>query len=217
MEVMPRHQCLIYDGSPARMLPLIASQIAQRLSKNFRCLYLNSPPMVAGIRSYLYATGIDVEDCVAGGSLILSAEASPLKNGHFDMERMLESLEQILITASDEGYAGLWASGDMSWEMGPDKNLRRLLEYEWGLEQLFQKYPGFSGICQYHAETLPQDMLCHGILVHPALFINDTLSRTNPNYTATDRPIHPMVPSTELKLTVKNICSLQLGNGNDLP
>ena len=209
MDSLPRHQCLIYDGSPAKMLPAIAAQIRKRLNENFRCLYLNSSPMVAGIRSYLYASGVDVEGRVADGTLILSSDPSPLKEGHFDMERMLESLERMLNQASKDGYQGLWASGDMSWEMGPDRDLDRLLEYEWRLEQLFQKYPGFSGICQYHAETLPRDMICHGILVHPALFINDTLIRTNPSYVPSSAPIHPVTPPASLKLIAKNLCSLQ--------
>lgn len=209
MEVLPRHQCLIYDGSPARVLPAIAAQIREKLSGNFRCLYLNSPSMVAGIRSYLYAAGVNVQDSVARGSLILSSDPSPLKDGQFDVDRMLDMLEQTLNSALNDGYQGLWATGDMSWEMGPDRNLNRLLEYEWKLEKLFEKYPGLSGICQYHADTLPSDVVCHSILVHPALFINDTLAHINPSYILSALPIHPLVPSLELKLKVKNLCSLQ--------
>jgi len=55
-----RHQCLIYEGSPARHLPALVSVIQQKLKEDNRCLYLNSPPMVAGLRSYLFAAGVDV-------------------------------------------------------------------------------------------------------------------------------------------------------------
>jgi hypothetical protein len=41
MEETPRHQCLIYDGSPAKMLPALAAHIKQKLDENIRCLYLN--------------------------------------------------------------------------------------------------------------------------------------------------------------------------------
>ena len=33
--------------------------------------------------------------------------------------------------ALDDGYSGLWATGDMSWEFGPAKDFSMLLEYEW--------------------------------------------------------------------------------------
>lgn len=56
----PRHQCLIYEGSPSRHLRALAALIRQKLTENVRCLYLNSPVMVAGIRCYLAAVGIDI-------------------------------------------------------------------------------------------------------------------------------------------------------------
>jgi len=208
MEAVPRHQCLIYDGSPAKMLPVIASQVRDKLREKFQCLYLNSPAMVAGMKSYLYVEGVNVSEAVADGSLILSSDASPLKAGQFDVDRMLDMLEDSVNLALNAGYCGLWATGDMSWEMGPDRNLKRLLEYEWKLEQLFGKYPGLSGICQYHADTLPRDLVCHSLLVHPAIFINGTLARTNSSYVPSAAPILPVVSSQELKLKVINLCSL---------
>lgn len=64
---------MIYDGSPAGYLPALAATIRQKLNENYRCLYLNSPPMVAGLRSYLFAIGVDVPQEVLKGTLILSS------------------------------------------------------------------------------------------------------------------------------------------------
>ncbi len=60
MEAEARHQCLIYEGSPSRQLPALAAVIKRKLDEGHRCLYLNSRPMVAGMRSYLAAIDIDV-------------------------------------------------------------------------------------------------------------------------------------------------------------
>ena len=57
-----------------------------------------------------------------------------------------------------------------------------LLEYEVKLEDLFRRQPSLSGICQYHVETLPPEAVQHGLLMHPSIFINETLSRVNPHY-----------------------------------
>jgi len=70
-----RHQCMIYEGSPAKHLPGLAQVIREKLRANNRCLYLNSPPMVAGIRSYLAADGLDVALEVNNGSLILPSDS----------------------------------------------------------------------------------------------------------------------------------------------
>jgi hypothetical protein len=76
MDPASRHQCLIYEGAPSRHLPAVAAATLDKLQQNYRCLYLNSPPMVAGMRSYLAAAGVDVAHEVGKASLVLSAKRS---------------------------------------------------------------------------------------------------------------------------------------------
>ena len=154
----------------------------QKLNERHRCLYLDSPPMVAGMRSYLAAAGVDVVREVGKGSLVLSSDQGHLENGHFDADRMLQALEGAVRTALSDGYQGLWATGDMTWEFGSKKEFGKLLEYEWKLEDLFRRQPCLSGICQYHIDTLPQNVARAGLLTHRSVFINETLSRLNPNF-----------------------------------
>lgn len=160
----------------------MAQVLRAKLSQNHRCLYLNSPPMVAGLRSYLAAAGVDVTQELARGSLVLSSEQTHLADGRFEIDRMMETLHSAVIRALLDGYAGLWATGDMTWEMGPERNFSKLLEYEWRLEEFMRAHPAMSGICQYHASTLPREALRHALLSHAGIFINETLSRINPHY-----------------------------------
>jgi hypothetical protein len=154
----------------------------QKLAERYRCLYLDSPPMVAGIRSYLAAEGVDVTCEVRKGNLQLSSEQAHLANGHFDADRMLQGLESAVDQALSQGYQGLWATGDMTWEFGSKKEMSKLLDYEWKLEDLFRRQPHLSGICQYHVDTLPQDVVRDALSSHQTIFINQTLSRLNPHY-----------------------------------
>ena len=182
MESIPRHQCLIYQGAPSRLLPQMAAAARDKLAQNFRCVYLNSPPMVAGMRSYLASAGVDVEKMQTEGRLVLSSKLDHLLDGRFDGDRMIRTLEQAIQQAVQDGYAGLWATGDMTWEMGPERDFGGLLTYERQLEELFGKYPQLSGICQYHAETLPHMVLRQALISHPAIYVNATLARLNPSY-----------------------------------
>jgi hypothetical protein len=177
-----RHQCLIYEGSPSRHLPTLAIVICEKLQQNYRCLYLHSEPMVAGMRSYLAATGVDVAYETAKTSLVLSSEPEHLIDGRFDVERMIQSLSDSIDRALYDGYEGLWATGDMTWEFGPEQDFTRLREYEWRLEELFRKRPRLGGICQYHSDTLPREAVRKGLLTHPQLFISETLTIINPHY-----------------------------------
>ncbi len=77
--------------------------------------------MVAGIRCYLAAAGIDIVQELGKTSLVLSSGQGHLVNGRFEIDQMMHTLEDALDQALNEGYDGLWATGDMSWEFGPQK------------------------------------------------------------------------------------------------
>ena len=182
MEPLPRHQCLIYDGAPSRQLPALAAVMCQKIDENYRCLYLNSPTMVAEMRSYLAARGRDVLEDAKRGRLVLSSERYNSSDGLFDVEAMMQGLEDTLQQALKDGCKGLWASGDIAWEFGQAGDFSRLLEYEWRLEEFFQKHPELEGICQYHVDTLPPEAVKQGRTAHPAVFVSETLSLVNAHY-----------------------------------
>jgi hypothetical protein len=178
---LSRHQCLVYEGAPSRQLSALAASVHNQLNHGYRCLCLNSAPMIAGMRSYLAAANVDVEGALTSGSLVLVSEQQHLVDGHFDPDRLMSTLEETLHRALRDGYAGLWATGDMTWEMGPDRDFSKLLEYEWRLEEFFREHPQLSGICQYHVDTLPWETVRQGLLAHQAVFVNETLSLLNPH------------------------------------
>ena len=126
-----------------------------KLNANYRCLYFNTVPMVAGMRSYLSAAGVNVAEVIHKGSLVLSSDQRHLRDDEFVPDLMLSMLGDAVDAATSDGFAGLWASGDMTWEFGPKRNFTKLIEYEFGLEEMFRKRPTLCGVCQYHADTLP--------------------------------------------------------------
>jgi MEDS: MEthanogen/methylotroph, DcmR Sensory domain len=206
MEDKARHQCLIYDGSPSNQLPALAKMLQQKINEGYRGLYLNSPQMVAGLRSCLAAMGMDVVNEVEKSRLILSSESTSLSDGGFDGALMLRHLEDAVDQALKDGYRGLAATGDMTWEFGAERDFSKLMEYERGLEQLFQGRPELCGICQYHRDTLPPDVPRQALLTHRSLFINDTLSRVNSHYVPAGHPRELTAKDAELDEMVAAVC-----------
>jgi MEDS: MEthanogen/methylotroph, DcmR Sensory domain len=206
MEPAPRHQCLIYSGAPSKHLMALAATMRGKLQQNYRCLYLNSPPMVAGLRSYLAAGGVDVAQEVARGRLLLSSDRQHLADGRFDMDRMLQGLENLLTNALRDRCTGLWAVGDMTWELGAERDPSILLEYEWRLEKIFRRRPELSGICQYHADTLPRRMMRQSLLVHPSIFVNETLSLVNPHCLYSEARANAPDDSATLDEVLTHLC-----------
>ncbi len=187
-------------------LPAIAAMIHQRLRDNFRCLYLNSPQMVTDLRSTLQAIGMDVEKEIKSGRLILSSESTLQADGTFDSDLMLQKLEDLLDAALSDGYQGLWASGDMTYEFGNEANLAKLFDYEWQLEKLFDKRPELCGVCQYHQDTLPAESLREGLSVHRLIFVNETLSLINPHYMESRKHAEQAAANPVLDHAVQEIC-----------
>ena len=183
----PRHKCLVYEGHPTQQLPVLAAEIKKNLALNYRCLYLNSPAMVKGMQFFLATIGVDVAGRIAKGSLVLSSEPAVSADGRFDVDQMIHKLEDVLDQALKDGHKGLFATGDMTWEFAAKENFAKLLKYEGALEKLFQRRPELNGICQYHSDTLSREVMRQGLLSHPAIFINETLSRINQHYIESDR------------------------------
>jgi len=183
-EMVSRHHCLVYVGAPSRHLAPLAAVVREKLAQNHRCLYLNSRPMVAGMRSYLAAAGVDVTREINRRSLVLSSEQDHLVDGRFDVDRMMNTLDGALRQALKDGYAGLWASGDMTWEMGPDKDFSTLLEY---------------------VDTLPFETVREGFRAHNSLFINKTLALINPYYIQPET-IRDNIPNVRVDAAILRLC-----------
>jgi MEDS: MEthanogen/methylotroph, DcmR Sensory domain len=207
-----RHRCMIYAGSPSLQLDGLARVMRAKLSANHRCLYLNSPPMVAGLRSYLAALGVDVVHEVEKSALVLSSDQAHLDNGVFIPDRMLKALDEAVSRALEDGFAGLWASGDMTWEFGPKGDFGKLIEYELGLEEIFRKRPTLEGVCQYHADTLPPQVLRQGLVCHPARFVSETLSQLNPHYLPAPFPAALYAANDEVDAFVNEIIGTPQGS-----
>lgn len=178
---------MIYDGPPSRTLPALVASIRRNLDAGMRCMYLNSPAMIAGVRSQLYAAGTDVELELTRGALVFGGDEH-LVDGRLDVDRLIDMLASAVEEALVDGFAGIFATGDMTWEFGPEKEFSKLLDYEWRLEQLFRKQPALSGICQYHCDLLPKEAVRDGLVSHERLFISDTVTRLNPHYVLASSP-----------------------------
>jgi len=184
MELEPLlHQCLVYDGPPSRHLPALARTIAEKLMRDYRCMCFDTPTMLAGMRSYLAAEGISVASEVEQGRLVLTSDRGHLVNGvRFDLARMTQGLGNALDDALNDGFQGLWCTGDIAWEFGPERDFSELLEYERQLDDFIESNPNFGGVCQYHRDTLPSQAVEAGLLAHPRIYIDQTLSLVNPRF-----------------------------------
>lgn len=190
--------------------------LLRKRNEGYRCLYLNSPTMVATMRACLHMSGIDVDDEVAKGRLVLATE-TPFADKPFDGDVMLEMLEASLDQSLKDGFKGLWASGDMTYEFGPRRDFTQLMDYELKLEKLFHRRHELCGICQYHRDTLPSEAMRHGLLAHRKVFVNETLSQVNPHYAQSVVATHRTTTYPELDKMIFALCQLESAVTNAVP
>jgi hypothetical protein len=183
------HECLIYEGSSEHQFRALASVLDRKLKVNYRCLYMASPSMISDFRSCLVAQGTNVDGETAQGNLLLSSAQNHLLDGwQFDVESMLQMLARALEQAVSDGYQGLWATGDIAWEFGPKRDFSELVAYEVLLENFVRQNPNLGGICQYHADKLPREVVRDGLLVHHRVFADESSSFPNSWYSPESFP-----------------------------
>jgi len=112
---------------------------------------------------------------LARRSLMLSSDQSHLADGVFDTAAMLTFLQRAVDRALEDGFDGLWASGDMLWEFGTVKNLSSLLAYELALDEFVENCPAFSGVCLYHKDVLPPAAVETGRSAHREVILREAL------------------------------------------
>lgn len=157
---------------------MVVPMMATSLQDNWRCLYLGDPESVHMVGSALTAKGVNTMRESDRGALIFSSEREHLDGGKFEPSAMIDGLCQMIDEAVADGYNGLWATGDMMWEMGSDENFDYLTEYEALLEQVFRTKP-LLGVCQYRKDVLPNRAIKEALMTHPNVFVGQEYTQEN--------------------------------------
>ncbi len=96
----------------------------------------------------------------------------------------------------------------MTWEFGPEKDFSKLLKYELELEEVFSRRQGLCGVCQYHRDTLPHDVLRNGLISHRGVVVSETISRINPHYLKSDWSTD-LTASAKLDEMISALCRME--------
>lgn len=204
----PRHQCLLHGGASPRVLAAMAAVARGRMQQNYRCTFLGSPRLIAELRPFLEAARIDVEQEMARKRLLLLSDQRHLVGEEFDPDRMMARVENAYRQALQDGFEGLWASGEAAWELGPRMNCSKLPEYEQRLESFLRDHPKMSVICQYEVGALSRQAVHHGLLRHPSIFVSEDLSMVNPYFLDADSSKTAAAHPVLLDAAIGRLCEI---------
>ena len=123
----------------------------------------------------------DVQSSLDSGQLtFFDKDETYLRDGRFDVGRMLSSLHEFERNSLSEGYKGLAITGEMTWSCADVPGAESLVEYEARVNSL---YPESTAriLCQYYEPSFDHEILLDVIRTHPKLIIDGDIC-TNPYF-----------------------------------
>lgn len=197
------HLCLIYQTRQEQFAAVVPF-VRIGLERGEKCYYIVDDNTAASVLAALCEGGIDTDTALASGALvILSKQDTYLKEGRFDPDRMLDLLRETMASAKREGYGALRVTGEMTWVLGGDPGVERLMEYEAKLNYFFPEHDALA-ICQYNRNRFRPEVIIDVIHTHPLAICGGQVCR-NHYYVPPDEFLKPDQPTLQVERLLRNI------------
>jgi MEDS: MEthanogen/methylotroph, DcmR Sensory domain len=169
------HAAFFYH-TKSEQLSVVIPFIAIGLQRNERCLYIAEDNTTAEISRHLQEFGVDALKAQKEGALTIATKHETyLRHGVFQPDKMILDICHAVQGAVDDGYAGLRASGELSWALDLPSALAQMIQYEEALEEHF--YSKFAALCQYDESRYPAYIFEHMKRLHPVVVSGGELIR----------------------------------------
>jgi PAS domain S-box-containing protein len=164
------HLCCIYKTEEEHR-SVVTSFLRRGLEQGEKVIYIVDTHTAETILGYLQNDGLDVKPYLTSGQLVvLTRDETYMREGSFDVERMIGLLRSETERALAEGYPALRVTGEMTWALRGLPGSERLIEYEARLNEFF---PGSQclAICQYDRRRFDPAVLLDVLRTHPIVVV----------------------------------------------
>lgn len=145
------HACLTFTDSEER-LDLVAAFVRDGLRAGQKVLCVTDL-IVGTVCAQLAERDLPVAEATGRGQMsVLTSGETYLEGGSFAAERMIGLLRAEIDRARQEGFAGLWFTGDMCWALRPVTGVEALMTYEEQVARLLAESRS-TAVCQYDRQS----------------------------------------------------------------
>jgi hypothetical protein len=135
-----RHVCAFFQSHDEEYRALLPF-IKEGFDRGERAFHIVDPKRRAEHRLRLASAGIDVETAEKTGQFELRNWADAyLRDGHFDQDRMLALIQEVLDGGRQQGFALTRLVADMEWALEDRPGVDDLVEYETRLNYVLPRY-----------------------------------------------------------------------------
>src|ERR1700716_396579 len=135
-----RHVCAFFHSADEEYHVLLPF-IKDGFDRGEKAFHIVDPKLRAEHRRRLESEGIDVASAETSGQFeLLNWADAYLRDGHFDQERMLALIEEILDAGPQQGFALTRLVAHMDWALEDFPGVDDLVEYETRLNYILPRY-----------------------------------------------------------------------------
>ena len=135
-----RHVCAFFH-SPDEEYRVLLPFIKEGFDRGERAFHIVDPELRQNHLSRLTSAGIDVADAERSGRFELrNWEDAYLRDGHFDQDRMLILIEEVLESGKLQRFALTRLLAHMEWALEDFPGVDDLVEYETRLNYILPRY-----------------------------------------------------------------------------
>jgi hypothetical protein len=136
-----RHVCAFFH-SPDEEYRVLLPYIKEGFERGEKAFHIVDPRLREVHLRRLESAGIDVEAAEKNGQFELRHWADAyLRDGHFDQDRMLALIEEVLESGRQQGFPLTRLVAHMEWALEDRPGVDDLVEYETRLNYLLPRYP----------------------------------------------------------------------------
>jgi PAS domain S-box-containing protein len=201
------HLCIIYE-TPEDQFAAVIPFMRVGLERGEQCMYITDEHTASEVLAAMRSGGIEVDAALASGALVIATKQDAyLKQGYFDPDWMIEFLKETAAASKAAGYSALRATGEMTWALGGDPGVERLIEYEAKLNNFFPHYDALA-ICQYNRHRFSPEIIIDVIRTHPMVIFGGLVCR-NFYYVPPHEFLHENQVTFEAERLLSNIVAYE--------
>ena len=152
------HMCHIFSDEEEQG-DVISRYIASGLAEGEQACYFADTMSVDATRARLAVLGVPVPAAEDGRLLVAPAVDMYCPDGTFVPDRMLANFPLVYNAGREAGFAGVRATGEMTWACRGLPGSERLIEYESRINTVVREYP-LTAVCQYDARRFDEVAPC---------------------------------------------------------
>jgi hypothetical protein len=199
-----QHLCSIYKTDEQEFSPLIL-YFSEALKANQKCVYILDNHTENEIKEVFANENIEINTYQNKRQFkFVTKETTYLKDGYFDVDKMINFIKESGEEALKEGFSGLRGTGGISWAINDKSIMEKMFDYELKLnKRLFDSK--ISALCQYDERFFPKEFLVKVIRSHPYFIIYGKYYENKYFYTSPEYVSQANIPEDSYETMIKII------------